>query len=826
MGRRHALLALVTLAAALPAQAGWRSLGRLPAPRATASGLQYRDGRVSLDVQAVAEGVVRVRFVPRPEPRRERGWALVEPRPTPPAARVTRVTRAGTSDVLSAGGLQVLVRRDTGRVEVRAADGASIDADDAERGIAWAGAEVRVTKRLRDDEHVYGLGEKTGPLDKRGWQLGGSSLAMWNSDTYRYDQSTDPLYVSVPFYLVLRHGRAHGVFLDNSHRSSFDVGRASRSRLSFGAEGGELDYYVIDGPTPRQVLERYTALTGRVPLPPLWALGYHQSRYSYFPDDRLRDLARQFRERRIPADVLWLDIHALQDFRPFTWDSARFADPPRLLADLRRQGLRTVVIVDPHPKKQPGDALYESGLAGGHFVRRADGSLFEGQVWPARAEHDPGPSVFPDFSRAATRDWWGALYRPLLEAGVAGIWNDMNEPSVFDGPAGTLPLDARHAADGRPTDHAEIHNVYGQLMTRSTFEGLLRLRPDHRPFVLTRASFAGGQRFAAVWPGDSTSDWTHLKGSIPMLLGLGLSGFAFAGADVGGFSEDAAPELLTRWLQLGALTPFFRNHSDFGTADQEPWAHGQPWEPINRRAIELRYELLPYLYTALREASRTGVPAMRPLFLDFPQDEATWRLDDEFLFGSDLLVAPVVREGQRRREVYLPAGSWHDFWTGAKLAGGQRVKVAAPLDRLPLFVRAGAFVFRQPVVQHTGQMPGQPLLVDVYPAERSEGLLYEDDGESMAYQHEAFAERVFRQERDAAGCRVSIAAPRGAWRPAPRELHLSVRLEAEPRSVRLDGRELPRLAGDPATLPGWSWEAGIVQVRLPDPQAALQVQVR
>jgi alpha-glucosidase len=766
MGFRAALM-LASLAAlpALRAEAGWQSLGPLPAARATAHGLQYRDGRVSLDVLAVAEGVARVRFVPRSEPGPDRSWALVEPRPSPPGARITR---EGRNDVLSAGGLRVVVRRDTGRLEVQAADGTSLDADDPERGIAWAGPEVRVTKRLRDDEHVYGLGEKTGPLDKRGWQLGGSSVAMWNSDTYRYDQSTDPLYVSVPFYLVLRQGRAHGLFLDNSHRSSFDVGRSSRSRLSFGAEGGELDYYVIDGPSPRRVLERYTALTGRVPLPPLWALGYHQSRYSYFPDSRLRELAREFRERRIPADVLWLDIHALQGFRPFTWDRGRFPDPARLLADLRAQGLRTVVIVDPHPKKQPGDPVYDAGLVGDHFVRLADGSVFEGQVWPARAPADPGPSVFPDFSRAATRAWWGGLYRSLLDLGVAGIWNDMNEPSVFDGPAGTLPLDARHDGDGRPTDHAEIHNVYGQLMARSTFEGLLRLRPDQRPFVLTRASFAGGQRFAAVWPGDSSSDWSHLRGSIPMLLGLGLSGFAFAGADVGGFSDDASPELLARWLQLGAFFPFFRNHSDFGTADQEPWVHGQPWEQLNRRAIELRYELLPYLYTALREASRTGVPAMRPLFLDFPQDEATWRLDDEFLFGSDLLAAPVVREGQRQREVYLPAGAWHDFWTGARLEGGRRVNVDAPLERLPLFVRAGAFVFRQPVVSHTGEMPGQPLIVDVYPAARSEGLLYEDDGQSLAYQQGAFAERVFHQARGPEGCRLSVEAPRGSWRPGTR----------------------------------------------------------
>lgn len=817
MRRRPTLLfVLAVLALGPQALAGWQSLGRLPAPRVTPHGLEYRDGRVALDVQAVAEGVVRVRFVPRPSFGPDFSWSLAEPRPEPPPARVSR---RGPSDVLEAGGLRVLVQRDTGRLEVQSADGTSLEADDPARGLAWEGEAILLSKRLRDDEHVYGLGEKTGPLDKRGWQLGGTSLAMWNSDTYRYDASTDPLYVSVPFYMVLRQGRAHGVFLDESHRSTFDVGRGWPGRLSVGVQGGELDTYVIDGPTPRQVLERYTALTGRVPLPPLWALGYQQSRYSYFPEGRLRELARELRERRIPADALWLDIHALQDYRPLTWDRERFPDPAGLLADLRAVGLRTVVIVDPHPKKQPGEAVYEAGLAGGHLVRRADGTAVEGQVWPARAEHGPGPSVFPDFARSATRAWWGTLQAPLLDAGVAGIWNDMNEPSVFDGPGGTLPLDARHDADGRPTDHAEVHNVYGQLMTRATFEGLRRLRPGQRPFVLTRASFAGGQRFAAVWPGDSSSDWSHLKGSIPLLLGLGLSGFAFAGADVGGFSDDAAPELLARWLQLGVFYPFLRNHSDFGTADQEPWAHGQPWEQLNRRSIELRYELLPHIYTALRESSRSGLPALRPLFVDFPLDEATWRLDDQFLFGGDLLVAPVVREGQRRRELYLPAGDWFDFWTGERLTGGRRVTVAAPLARLPLFARGGAFVFRQPVVQHTGEMPGQPLIVDVFPAGRSEGRLYEDDGESLAYQQGAFAERAFRQERGPEGCRLSVGAPAGSWRPAARELRLRVRLAAEPRRVRLDGRDLAR-AGDG---PGWSWSEGVAEVRLPDPQAALEV---
>ena len=350
-------------------------------------------------------------------------------------------------------------------------------------------------KRLREDEHVYGLGEKTGDLDKRGRYRGGYAYAMWNRDTYAYGDDTDPLYVSVPFFMVMRGGRAHGIFLDNTFRTTFDIGHADRDLLSFGAADGELNYYFIDGPTPKDVVQRYTELTGRTPLPPLWALGYHQCRYSYYPEAKVRNIADTFRIKRIPADVIWLDIHYLEGYNPFTWDRERFPDPGRMIRDLRAQGFRVVPIVDPHPKAQPGWSVYDSGLAGDEFVKNPDGTVYKAPGLAVAGGEEPGPSVFPDFTKPLRPGLVGRqLKEPYIDLGVAGIWNDMNEPAVFVEPGHTMPLDVRHDDEGQPTDQREIHNVYGLLNSRATFEGLARLRPDERPFVLTRATYAGGQR--------------------------------------------------------------------------------------------------------------------------------------------------------------------------------------------------------------------------------------------------------------------------------------------------------------------------------------------
>jgi alpha-glucosidase len=531
----------------------------------------------------------------------------------------------------------------------------------------------------------------------------------------------------------------------------------------------------------------------------------------------VRLLADTFRGKRVPADVIWLDIHYQDGYKPFTWDHTRFPDPGRLIADLRKQGFRVVTIVDPHPKKLPGYAPYDSGLAGGHFIKNPDGSLYEAPVWPAQAERDPGPSVFPDYSRPATRLWWGGLFREFLDLGVAGIWNDMNEPAVFTEPWHTMSLEARHDNEGQPTDHREIHNVYGMLMSRATFEGLARLRPQARPFVLTRATFAGGQRWAALWPGDNTSDWNHLRATIPMFSNLGLSGFAFVGADIGGFAEAPTPELFTRWLQVGVFYPFMRTHTTFGTPEQEPWSYGVYHEGLNRRAIELRYELLPHLYNVMREASDTGAPAFRPLLFEFPQDEGGYRRDDEFMLGRDLLVAPVLREAVHEREVYLPPGAWFDFWTGRAYAGGRQHTLPVTLESIPVFVREGGFVFRQPVVQHTGEMAGQPLRVTVFPAARSEGVFYEDDGESLDHQRGIFARRRFSQRREGGQVAIEVSAVEGSYRPAARDLVVEIHYDGVPRRVLRDGVPLPAAE--------WSQADGFVRIKLRDRPEAIRLAI-
>ena len=376
--------------------------------------------------------------------------------------------------------------------------------------------------------------------------------------------------------------------------------------------------------------------------------------------------------------------------------------------------------------------------------------------------------------------------------------------------------------DGQPTTSREVHNVYGQLMSRSTFEGLSRLQPDRRAFVLTRSSFAGGQRYAAVWTGDATADWSSLRQSVSMLLGLGVSGFPFVGSDIGGFVRMPSAELCTRWLQVGVFYPFMRMHTEIATPDKEPWSFGWRYEAINKRAIELRYELLPYIYNVMQQASDTGVPVMRPLVLEFPGDEHAAAIDDEFMFGSDLLVAPVLWEGADSRDVYLPAGDWFDYWTGKRYAGNSTISIPVVLDSIPMFVRGGGFIFRQPVVQNTGQMPGNPLQVLIVPAAQSESSLYEDDGESVAYRKGDFMKRQFHQSRDANEVVVEISAPEGSFHPDTRDLILETWDDQEPRAVSVrycsdtgNGNSLPRLK--PSALAksqcGWTYANGLITVK-------------
>ena len=502
---------------------------------------------------------------------------------------------------------------------------------------------------------------------------------------------------------------------------------------------------------------------------PLWTLGFQQSRYTYVPQARVLQVANRLRTDHIPADAIYLDIGYQEKNRPFTIDKELFPDFPGMIAQLKAENFHVVAITDLHIAKLPDQHYfpYDSGMAGDHFVKNPDGSVYTGVVWP-------GPSVFPDFTQQQTRAWWGTLYQNFHKIGIEGFWNDMNEPSVFNSPTKTMPLDVVHRINEpgfttRTATHAEIHDVYGMENSRATFEGLKTLDPNLRPFVLTRATYAGGQRYAATWTGDNSSSWNHLRMTTPMLENLGISGFAFSGADVGGYAGTPPTDLLTKWLEIAAFQPIDRDHTETGTGDQEPWVGGPAQEAIRRRFIEERYRLMPYLYTLAEEASRTGLPVVRPLFLEYPDAAPDHHPIDtdipasgEFLLGRDLLIAaPPFPDELDSYSIEFPSLDWYNYWTGEKVGlprASDPVAVQAPpasaqvqlsiqakpeLDTLPIFVHAGSILPIEPLVQSTNESPKGPLTLRVYAGDNCNGSLYQDDGRTYAYQNGAFLRMKF-----------------------------------------------------------------------------------
>lgn len=804
-----------------PVLGQWQTIGSARQITRDARGVTLDCQNAQLQVTVLAADLVRIRMQPGQTFGPDQSWAVVK---TEWPAVPLDIRESRTAIHLRTPELIVEIGTQPCRVTIRDSHGEIITQDAPGKGMSWNGQEVRVWKAMPPDEYYYGLGERAGPLEHRG-----RVYVNWNTDAYGYQRGTDPLYQSIPFLLALRRGRSYGIFFDNTYRSSFDLGATRRDEYSFGAEGGELNYYFFYGPDPKKVLHRYTELVGRMPLPPRWALGYQQSRWSYEPESRVREIAQNFRRRQIPCDVIYLDIDYMDGFRSFTVDRQKFPRFREMIADLAAIGIKVVVIINPGIKEEPGYWVYDEGLRGNHFVRMPDGSLYRGAVWP-------GLCVFPDFTREETRLWWGDLYKELIEAGVRGFWNDMNEPAVFvetDRPTErTMALEAIHEDRGLRTDHRKSHNIYGMLMAQATYEGLKRLQPNTRPFVLTRASYAGGHRYAATWTGDNTSSWEHLSLWIPMGLNLGLSGQPFVGPDIGGFTGIPTAELYTRFLQVGILSPFCRTHAQKGKPDQEPWSFGPQYEAINRRAIELRYRLLPYLYTVFEEAARTGVPVMRPLFLEYPEDRRTYLLDREFLLGRDLLVAPVLEEGARSVTVYFPEGEWFDFWTGEKRVGPGEFRVEAPLDRVPLFVRGGAILPLQPVVQYVDEVPADPLVLRIFPSRESVGTLYEDDGVSEAYRQGAHARTVFRARYSAEEILLEIGQREGKYAPPPRAYLLQfVGVTQEPLQVSRSRKELtriPSLAELDRRSEGWSYDPAsqTVWVKFPDAGVAGVIAIR
>lgn len=798
-----ATVLVVICMAPLCLASGRRELGNVSAVTVLPNGVELRAGDATVRITALSPSVVRLRYAPSGTFPPEHSFAVAQTGFTPP---VVRVADSPAAVEFRTSKFNVRVEKSSVRVSFLDPAGGVILEDDPQRPVCWVGSEFRVWKLMPHDEHYFGLGGKPGPIDHRD-----QAFTNWNRDAFGWEESTDPLYTSIPFFLGVRGGSAYGIFLDNTYRSSFDFGKELHDVYSFGAEGGELDYYFVYGPHPKQVVQDYTALTGRIPLPPLFALGYQQSRYTYYPEGRVREIANEFRRRKIPADVIYLDIDYEDHYRSFTINHKYFPNFADMVRGLGQQGFKVVAIVDPHLKRQKGYKPYDEAARGDHLVKNPDGSAYEGKVWP-------GKCVFPDFLRTSTRAWFGQLYAEFAGMGIRGFWNDMNEPTVFGVPGSTMPLDVVHDVDGRRAEHREVHNVYGMENARATYEGLLHLQPELRPLVLTRAGFAGTQRYAAAWTGDNESTWNHFRMSVTTLLSFGVSGYAFVGDDVGGFDGSPTPELLTRWIELGAFYPFYRNHTSVGTLDQEPWVHGPEHEAIRRQYIETRYRLLPYLYTSMEETSRTGVPVMRPMFLEFPGDARLATIDTEFMFGADLLVAPKVKEKVDPYEVVLPAGGWFDYWTGQQVPSRERLKLNPPLSTLPIYVRAGAIIPQQPVVQSTDEVPRGPLELRVYPGPDCRGSVYADDGNTFAYRRGEFSRTSFTCEVAHRSIAVHVAAPEGHHRPWWTAFNIVVfGAESRPRRVTV--------ADQPAS--GWNFDAtaGIVSLIVPAEAAPTNIVV-
>ncbi|WP_053227688.1 glycoside hydrolase family 31 protein [Solirubrobacter soli] len=577
-----------------------------------------------------------------------------------------------------------------------------------------------VRRKLRPEDAIYGLGEKTGRLNRRG-----RSFTLWNTDILNPhaaapfggdggDIDFDPYYVSIPFF---HHHTADGhvaaSFVDNGYRATYDF--TAPDEYGFRFEGGQYTEYVFAGPSLPGIVEAYSWLTGRAAPPPLWALGYHQCRWKAYSQADVEAIGARHRELGIPCDALWLDIEYMDGYRVFTWNTELFPDAPGMLARLRDDGFRVITIIDPGVKFEPGYGVFDEGLARDVLCRTEGGDVYIGEVWP-------GDTAFPDFVTEDGRKWWGELNAAHVQSGLAGIWNDMNEPAT-----GEVPPERMRFNRGADS-HERWHNQYALLMAMGTRDGLLDAMPDLRTFILSRAGFAGIQRYAANWMGDNQARWDHLWLSIPMANGFGLSGQPFVGADVGGFAGHSNGELFLRWLQYGALTPFCRNHSMLGDVDQYAWSWGEAILTHARRAIELRYRLLPYLYSAFITATETGAPVQRPLVFDHQYDPAVRDLDDQYLLGPDLLVAPVYASGTTARHVYLPAGEWHDWHTGERFTGPCFVVANTPMDRIPLYARGGAVIPTWPSAPPSTAERPDTIELHAFAGGDGTSFLQEDDG--------------------------------------------------------------------------------------------------
>lgn len=603
-----------------------------------------------------------------------------------------------------------------------------------EESYEYGGNIVKMSKSSKDGECFYGLGDKATQMN-----LKGKRLENFATDQYAFQKEQDPLYKVVPFYIGLHNKQSYGIFFDNTFRTFFDFCQERRNVTSFWAEGGEMNYYFIYGPQMQDVVTTYTDLTGKPELPPLWVLGYHQCKWSYYPESKVKEITSKFRELKIPCDAIYLDIDYMEGFRCFTWNKEYFPDPKKMVAELAEDGFKTVVIIDPGIKIDKDYWVYQEALEKDYFCKRADGPYMKGKVWP-------GECNFPDYTNPVVREWWAGLFKELIsDIGVKGVWNDMNEPAVMEVPNKTFPMDVRHVYDGNPCSHRKAHNIYGTQMARATYHGVKRFAYPKRPFVITRSAYSGAQRYTSSWTGDNVATWEHLWIANIQVQRMCISGMGFTGSDIGGFAEQPTGELYARWIQLGVFHPFCRTHSSGDHGNQEPWAFDEEVINITRKFVSLRYQLLPYLYTMFWQYIEEGIPMLKPLVYYDQEDIQTHYRNDEFIFGNQILVCPILEPNAVGRRMYIPRGEWYNYWTNEFSIGGKEVWVDTKFDEIPVFVKAGAIIPKYPVQQYVGELEFDELTLDLYfKIGKEQSFVYEDGQDGYDYKKGRYSYLSFR----------------------------------------------------------------------------------
>ncbi|NML36288.1 DUF4968 domain-containing protein [Chitinophaga sp. G-6-1-13] len=742
MNKIFSLLLLLLIRLPLTAQTQVVPAGNVNSVSISGQQVKIKTTNAFAEVTVYSPSIIRVRMDKHPLSA-DFSYAVVA-KPLPVKAQITQ----NSSEInIVTDSLKMRIQKAPFAVSFFSPSGDVISEDEAGLGTSWIGDEVTTYKKMQENERFIGLGEKTGNLDRKG-----EGYTNWNSDVFGYATNRDPIYATIPFYIGIHHQQNYGIFFDNSYQSDFNFGASNNRFSSFGARGGEMNYYFIYHPQMADIIRSYTSLTGRMPMPPLWSLGYQQNRYSYYPDTEVYRVAQTLREKKIPADGITLDIHYMDAYKLFTWNKDRFPDPAQLTGRLKDMGFRVTVIVDPGIKVEEGYHAYESGKKENIFIKYSDGQNYTGQVWP-------GWCHFPDFTSEKGRSWWKGQVKSYIRDGVSGIWNDMNEIATW---GQKMPNNVIFDYEGHPTTHLQAHNIYGLQMVRASYEGT-REALQKRPFLLTRAAYSGSQRYSAVWTGDNRAEEDHMLLGVRLLNSLGVSGFPFTGMDVGGFTGNPSVSLYTRWMQIGAFIPYFRNHTGVNTKSAEPWAFGEEALEITRNYVNLRYHLLPYLYSTLYTASRTGMPVMRTLALQNTFDPQVYdtRFQNQYQFGDAYMIAP-FESTKDFGSIYFPKGQWYNLYTDAVITGGQDIITSLNIKTLPVYVKESSIVPMQSLVQSTREKPADTLFLHLYKGSQPNTFVYyEDDGESFSYEKGDFYERTITY--DPAQQTLTLQKPQGSY---------------------------------------------------------------